>query len=346
MKNLEVLGTGASLPDLRVSSRQLDQEKGFAPGTIEERTGVASRYYAINESASDLAFAAIQQALDNASLSLKDIDCLIAASGTMEQAIPCNAARILARLQQDIPSNPSIVGFDVNMTCLSALMAMDVAASLLAAGQYQRILIVSSEVASVGLDWQHIEIGGLFGDGAAALVVARSVAQSLTQSTGEAEQTKKTQGIEKALFRTYPEGVDLCQIPGGGSLHHPSRIQGDYSPYGLFQMQGKELYRLTRKVIKDFCKELLENKTASTEDIDWVLLHQASGLALQHFYKLLQLDRQKTIPLLHDYGNQVAVSLPLGLHTLLTTKPVKQGDRVLLLGTSAGLSIGGIVLQL
>ncbi|WPD23026.1 MAG: 3-oxoacyl-[acyl-carrier-protein] synthase III C-terminal domain-containing protein [Candidatus Electrothrix scaldis] len=332
IKRFEVLGTGASLPALRVSSRQLDQEKGLAPGTIEERTGVSSRYYAVDESASDLAFAAIQQALDKASLSLKDIDCLIAASGTMEQAIPCNAAKILARLQQNMPLNPSIVGFDINMTCLSALMAMDVAASLLAAGQYKRILIVSSEIASVGLDWQHIEIGGLFGDGAAALVVAQS--------------PEETCGIHKALFRTYSEGVDLCQIQGGGSLHHPSKIKGDYSPYGMFQMQGKELYRLTRKVIKAFCKELLHNKTASTEAIDWVILHQASGLALQHFQKLLQFDPNKTIQLLQDHGNQVAVSLPFGLHTLLTTKPVRQGDRVLLLGTSAGLSIGGLVLQL
>ncbi len=114
----------------------------------------------------------------------------------------------------------------------------------------------------------------------------------------------------------------------------------------MFQMQGKELYRVTRKVIREFCKELLQNKTASTESIDWVILHQASGLALQHFQKLLQFDPNKTIPLLQDHGNQVAVSLPFGLHTLLTTKPVKQGDRVLLLGTSAGLSIGGVVLQL
>jgi 3-oxoacyl-[acyl-carrier-protein] synthase-3 len=331
IKKFEVLGSGVSLPALHVSSDQLDQEKGFAPGTVEKRTGVASRYYAVDESASDLAFHAIHQALDKASLSLNDIDCLIAASGTMEQAIPCNAAKILSRLQTDIP-NPSIVGFDINMTCLSALMAMDVAASLLAAGQYKRILIVSSEIASVGLDWQHIEIGGLFGDGAAALVVAQSA--------------EETRGIENALFRTYSEGVDLCQIQGGGSLYHPSKIKGDYSPYGMFQMQGKELYRLTRKVIKAFCKELLQNKTASTEAIDWVILHQASGLALKHFDKLLQLDPNKTIHLLQDHGNQVAVSLPFGLHTLLTTKPVKQGDRVLLLGTSAGLSIGGLVLQL
>ncbi|MCW5202069.1 MAG: 3-oxoacyl-[acyl-carrier-protein] synthase III C-terminal domain-containing protein [Candidatus Electrothrix communis] len=332
MKKFEVLGSGVSLPALQVSSRQLDQQKGFAQGTVEQRTGVASRHYAVDESASDLAFEAIHQALNNASLTLKDIDCLIAASGTMEQAIPCNAAKILSRLQTDAPSNPSIVGFDINMTCLSALMAMDVAASLLTAGQYKRILIVSSEIASVGLDWQHIEIGGLFGDGAAALIVAQS--------------TEETRGIDKALFRTYSEGVDLCQIQGGGSLYHPSKIKGDYSPYGMFQMQGKELYRVTRKVIKEFCKELLQNKTASTESIDWVILHQASGLALQHFQKLLQFDPNKTIPLLQDHGNQVAVSLPFGLHTLLTTKPVKQGDRVLLLGTSAGLSIGGVVLQL
>ena len=328
MKKLEVLGTGASLPALQVSSFQLDRQRGFAPGTVEKKTGVACRYYAVDESASDLAFAAIHQALANASLSLDDIDCLIAASGTMEQAIPCNAAKILARLDPEAP----MAAFDINMTCLSALMAIDVAASLLATGQYRRILIVSSEIASVGLDWQHIETGGLFGDGAAALVVGQAA--------------EKSRGIQKALFRTYSEGVRMCQIQGGGSLYHPSRVQGDYRPYGVFHMEGKELYRLTVKFIKAFCRELLDSETTSTEDIDWVVLHQASGLALQHLEKLLQLDPNKTIHLLRNLGNQVALSLPFGLHTLVTTRPVQPGDRVLLLGTSAGLSIGGVVLRL
>lgn len=328
IRNFEILGSGVYLPPLKISSQYLDNKKGFNQGTVENRTGVSIRHYAVNESASDMAFFAIHQALENASLSLGDIDCLIAASGTMEQAIPCNAAKILARLNTET----TITAFDINMTCLSALMAMDVAASLLAGGQYKRIIIVSSEIASVGLDWQDIETAGLFGDGAAAMVVSRS--------------TQEKRGIHKSLFRTYSQGVGFCQIEGGGSLYHPSKVKGDYSAYGQFQMQGKDLYRLTRKVIEPFCNELLRNNGLSIDSIDWIILHQASGLALKHLEKILDLDPDKMIHLLKSRGNQVAASLPSGLHELLTTREVKQGDRTLMLGTSAGLSLGGLVLQL
>ncbi len=327
-KKIKILGSGVYLPPLKISSLELDKQKGFDEGNVESRTGVRSRHYVQDESASDLAYYAIQQALENASLSINDIDCLIAASGTMEQAIPCNAAKILARLA----TNAQITAFDINMTCLSALMAMDVASSLLVSGQHKRILIVSSEIASCGLDWEHIETGGLFGDGAAALIVSQT----------DEEQC----GIRSSLFRTYSDGVDLCQIKGGGSLYPPSKITGNYTEYGLFKMQGKELYRHSRKVFAPFCEELFAKSGISIDSIDWVVLHQASGLALKHLEKTLNLNPNKIIYLLRDCGNQVAVSLPAGLHKLLTTKDVKHGDKVFMLGTSAGLSLGGMVLEL
>lgn len=328
MRNFEILGSGVALPALKMSSLQLDRQQGFEPGTIEKKTGVAYRHYAVDETASDLAYFAIQQALKNANLTLKDIDCLIAASGTMEQAIPCNAAKIIARLH----SNTTIAAFDINMTCLSALMAMDVSSSLLASGHYNRVLIVSSEIASVGVNWQNIDTGGLFGDGAAALVVSKP--------------TGTNKGICCSLFKTYRKGVDLCQIEGGGSLNHPSKTVGDYKDFGLFKMQGKELYRLTAQLIEPFCQELFSDKDISMDSINWVVLHQASGLALNHLQKRLLLNPNKMIHLLKNHGNQVSVSLPAGLHKLLETKPVKPGDKVLMLGTSAGLSLGGMVLQL
>ena len=82
------------------------------------------------------------------------------------------------------------------MSCLSALMALNTAANLIALNEYRTILIVSSDIASVGLDWSKPEVGGLFGDGAAALVVSKST----------------TGGIVASHFETHVKGLLYCQI--------------------------------------------------------------------------------------------------------------------------------------
>ena len=326
MRKIKISGTGVASPAKRVESVEIDRFQNLPDGHTEAVCGVKSRAYATTESASSLAVMAIEGAVVRAKMSIDDIDCIICASGTMEQAIPYNAAKIhaLLNLRQPIPS------FDINMTCLSALMAMDVAASFIEIGRYKNILICSSDLASVGLDWNNIEVGGLFGDGAAAMILSAT--------------TQKNIGIKAVNFETHSIGVDYCQIKGGGSLHHPSKIEGDYRAYGKFNMEGKELYKLTLKVIDKFCNALLEQAHCNLDDIDWVVPHQASKLAIEHLQKKLSLDPNKVINILADHGNQIAASLPTALHHLLSNDQCKSGDKILLLGTSAGLSLGGMIL--
>lgn len=328
MINIELLGTGIALPAKIVLSDDIDTSQGYKPGYTEGATGVYSRHYTVEESATELAIVAITQALEKAQISIDEIDCIISGSGTMEQAIPCNASKVHASLNTSRP----IPAFDINMTCLSALMAIDIASSMIDRGQYKKILIYSSEIASVGVQWDNIQVGGLFGDGAAALILAKSACQR--------------KGIRATSFETHSEGYDYCQIKGGGSLHHPSKITGDYAPYGLFEMKGKEIYKLTAKVMEPFINSLLNKSNLSLDDIDWVVPHQASKLAISHMQKKLAIDPAKMVNILSTRGNQIAASIPSALHELLSGGKAKVGDKILIIGTSAGLSLGGMVLEI
>ena len=328
IRQIKILGTGVALPKNQVLSAEIDEVFGLSSGQTEKTTGVACRYHANTETATDLAVESIHNALANANFSLDKIDCLVSASGTMEQAIPYNAAKIHARLKPNLP----IPAFDINMTCLSALMAIDIAATMIHSQQYNTILIVSSDIASVGIDWQDQETRGLFGDGAAALIISRS--------------TAPTQGLLISHFETHSEGLNYCQIKGGGSLHHPKNISGDYTEFGQFKMQGKAVFRLTASVIQPFIKKTLSQCDLSLDDINWIVPHQASHLALLHLQKTLHIKPEKVINIIANRGNQIAASLPSALHTLLQSKRAKAGDKILLIGTSAGLSLGAAVLIL
>ncbi|NOT61579.1 MAG: hypothetical protein HOP19_15285, partial [Acidobacteria bacterium] len=153
-RNIRILGTGKYLPARLVTSRALDQQLGLAAGTIERKAKIISRHFVAAETAAQMAAAAARAAVAAAGLTLKDIDCLVAANATMDQGMPYNAALLHGELQLDEFQTPA---FDVGTSCLSFLTALDVVSYQIAAGRYRRALIASSDIASCGLDWGILE---------------------------------------------------------------------------------------------------------------------------------------------------------------------------------------------
>lgn len=327
-RHLDIIGMGTYLPSRKITSTHIDVQMGYPDNTTYCKTGIKTRYYADDRSASVMATHAVNAALTDAKITLDDIDCLIAASGTHEQAIPCNAALIHKALNAERP----IPTFDVNMTCLSSLLAIDLASCLLQTHSYKKILIVASDIASVGINWQDIKIGGNFGDGAAALIIASN-------------EKHPQYRILSSKIETYSEGSEFCTIPGGGSKLHPKYRQTEYMDDCYFKMQGKAIYRLASKVLPPFIDDWLQQQRLNIQNIDWVVPHQASVSALKHMRKKLGIERHKMIDIITEHGNQIAVSLLFALKNLFDNKLVKTGDKILLIGTGAGLVIGGMLIE-
>ena len=114
----------------------------------------------------DLAARAIEAALNHAGLEMADIDCLVSASAVGVQPIPCTAALIHERVAKGL----TIPAMDINTTCTSFVSALSTISYLIEGGEYQRVLIVSSEVGSLGLNPKQKESFELFSDGAAAFI--------------------------------------------------------------------------------------------------------------------------------------------------------------------------------
>jgi 3-oxoacyl-[acyl-carrier-protein] synthase-3 len=321
MKHIDIMGTGKALPSTEVTSEDLDRKCGLPLGTTLRITGLEKRYFLEDDLATELMLNAINQALDNAKICIDDIDCIISANATMQQMIPFNGAGVHQLLQ---PSR-NIPSFDINMTCLSALRAFDIASNLLS--EYKTILIVSCDIASTGLDWSDIRTAGIFGDGAAAMVLGKT--------------TKG--GIVVSRFETHSEGFEYCQIRGGGTKLAPSTYKGDYKEIGVFEMNGKKLFKLSSKILPNFIDKTLKEKGMCLDDIDWIVPHQASQASLNHIVRMLKVDKSKLIDIFKNHGNQVAASIPTALHELCTNKELKSGEKVMLIGTSAGVGLGLVV---
>ena len=322
-----ILGTGHYVPPQIITSAALDAELGYPTGHIEAMSGVVARHVTgRDENAAQMAAKAAQKALAAAGLTLHDIDCLVAASATMDQGMPCNAALVHEALGLQ---GTGIPAFDINASCLGFLAALDNVRFSIAAGRYKRVLIVASDVASCGLNWQRLEESAIFGDGAAAAVLGPAANES---------------SILACHLHTYSEGVHYCEIPAGGSRYHPTRIDQEFSPLTKFKMDGKAVFRLSANLFEGFLAKLLDDAECSLEDIDWIIPHQASQLGLHHMAKRLAIPDHKIVNIFAHYGNQVSASLPTVLDVALRTRSITRGAKLLLLGTGAGLSLGGAVL--
>ncbi|WP_211268092.1 3-oxoacyl-[acyl-carrier-protein] synthase III C-terminal domain-containing protein [Suttonella ornithocola] len=199
------------------------------------------------------------------------------------------------------------------------------------AGRYRRVLLVGADLASCGLNWQHLEASAIFGDGAAAVIISNEGGGRLLASD----------------FMTISEGVDYCCIPAGGSRYHHNRgvCVEEFSALAHFQMQGKAVFKLASQYLPDFLTRLLAKAKLSLSEIDWIVPHQASHLALQHMQQRLGFAAEKVVNIFAHYGNQVAASLPTALDIAISKGDIHRGQTILLLGTGAGLSIAGAVLQ-
>nr|WP_295787083.1 3-oxoacyl-[acyl-carrier-protein] synthase III C-terminal domain-containing protein [uncultured Microbacterium sp.] len=280
----------------------------------------------------DMLTAAAEEALGRAGLRADDIDCVIAACAAGVQPIPCTAALIMER----IAPHAGAAAFDVNSTCTSFITAVDIASRYLAAGDYERVLIVSGDVGSRFLDAGHRESFELFSDAAAAVVLTRGA---------PADDPVDTPGVLGSLQQTWPAHAHDTELRGGLSLHPAqSYADGDPSDY-VFAMDGRRALLGMLAVLPDFFSRFSARVGIGLDEFDLIVPHQASralGLAMRR----IGIPRGAYLDRVEEFGNMVSSSVPFMLAKSLDERRVGPGDTVLLCGTAAGLTANALALRL
>jgi 3-oxoacyl-[acyl-carrier-protein] synthase III len=323
---LKIIGLGRYLPPRIVPSSELETIYALPAGWVERRNGVRERRWATTETTSFMAAEAAREALDEAGLKPDQLSLIINASGTPEQSIPDTGALIQRQLGLGRSGIPAM---SVHTTCLSFITALDVAATYINAGRYNHILIASSDISSCGINPKEPESATLVGDAAAAIVVTRST---------EGDSSR----MHHAHFKTWGDGASFTSIRGGGSARHPAK-PGHNPDDDLFHMDGPAVLRMVRGIDELFLEELYSGLSKSLTDIDLVIPHQSSkvGLLLLQRYGWPESKIMRTLEWL---GNCVAASIPATLYQTVRDGNLQRGQKLLLVGTGAGLSIGGVVM--
>lgn len=330
--SVRILGTGHAVPKAHMSSEMLDQKHGFSRGYLAEISGVNARYVCTDETQIDLGVIAATRALERAKLSPNDVDLVIGACAIPYQTLPASAPIFMRELGiQD----GHAAAYDINSTCLSFVNAVDVAAMKIATGAAKNVLIISSEIASRALPWDtQPDVAALFGDGAGAAI--------LGPISGE---NTRGAGIKAAIMRSFPSVYDACEIAAGGTRIDYHTAPEKFAVHARFAMDGKSLFRVTAKHFPGFVNDLLARAGWAAHDVDVIVPHQASPHALTHMARLTGFAPARIINIAAQMGNQIAASIPTALDIAWRDGRIKPQSKVLLLGTSAGVSFGGIAIE-
>lgn len=252
---------------------------------------------------------------------LSEAQWLICAQAVPWRAMPTNAAAVHARFS--LP--PSVQCSDINASCLSFLAALQLVGPCVNASG-KPALVASSEDPLMALDWSEPHSAALFGAGAAAawIVPDRSP-----------EKGETLLAIGTHLIESHTATSEACVIRGGGTKD-PFGAEG----YGKFSMNGKALFQAASRHMDGFIEKFVSLGGVKPADADWVVAHQASREAIELMRRRLNISPDRMPVRFEEFGNQVSASMPEGLASLYHSGRLRHGDRILLLGTGAGLLIG------
>jgi len=318
MLRAKITGTGSYAPEKILSNHDLEKMVETSDEWITERTGIKERRIAaINQTTSDLAYEASQNALKNAGVKAKDIDLIIVATVTGDMPMPSTACLLQSRLDAK-----KAAAFDVSAACSGFVYGLSIADSFIKAGTYKKILLVGAELLSKFVDWKDRTTCVLFGDGAGAVVI---------------EATQGENGILSTHL--YSDGTmwEMLNLPGGGSKNPPSN---ETIRKGLhyMQMKGNETFKVAVRALENLVVDTLKSNNIKPSQLALLIPHQANLRIIQATAKRLGLSMDKVVVNIDKYGNTSSASIPIALDEAARTGRIRQGDYILLEAFGGGLT--------
>jgi 3-oxoacyl-[acyl-carrier-protein] synthase III len=313
-----IIGTGSALPASRVSNADLAARVDTTDEWIVARTGIKFRHIAGDaETTASLATDASRNALAAAGLDAQDIDLIVLATATPDQTFPASATKVQASLGIN-----DCIAFDIAAVCSGFLYALSVVDGMMRAGMAKNALVIGSETFSRILDWEDRTTCVLFGDGAGAVV--------LQAQEGE-------RGILSSKLHADGRHNELLYVDGGPSTT---------GTVGKLRMKGSEVFRHAVTNLSSVLSEVLNLAGLSTDDVDWVVPHQANARILDATARKLKLPAERVIVTVDQHANTSAASVPLALDVAVRDGRIKAGDLIVLEAMGGGFTWGAAVVRM
>jgi 3-oxoacyl-[acyl-carrier-protein] synthase III len=315
-------GVGAYLPERIVTNDELAQRLETSDLWIRERTGIRQRHIAgPHETAALMGTEAAKSALADAHAEPAEVDAIILATSTPDQAFPATALRVQAALEV-----PNGFGFDIAAACAGFIYGLSVADSLIRSGAARGVLVIGSEVYSRILNWNDRGTCVLFGDGAGAVFLR----------AGNGRGT-----IDRGILSTHMHAqgtlADILYVDG--AVGQPEKS-------GYLVMKGQEVFRHAVIRLAEAVDEALAANGLTRRDVDWLVPHQANLRIIDAMGKRLGLPSERVVVTVDRHANTSAASVPLALAEAWKDGRIRHGDLVLMEALGGGLTWGSALVRM
>lgn len=321
----KIIGTGSYVPEKKLLNEELAKYVDTSDEWIAERTGIKSRHIMGQETTADMAALAADRAIENAKIHADEIDMIIVSSVSSNLILPNTACFV----QEHIGAKNAFC-FDINTACTGFIMAYNIAQSYMNSGLVETALIIGAEGLSRIVDWSDRGTCILFGDGAGAAIIRKD-------KTAVFETVMKSDGKKGKALTCHNEFANRRR-----------RVVDDeqdnyYSTY--VEMDGQEIFRFAVKQVPECIHELMSKIEIPTDEIDMFVLHQANLRILQGIAKRLKVPMEKVPVNVSEYGNTSSACIPILLDSLNRNHEIKKGDKIIMSGFGAGVTLSATYME-
>ncbi len=319
-----ITGVGAYLPEYRLTNEELSKMVDTSDEWIMKRIGIKERRILKEEgkATSDMAAEAVKELLKKTNTEPGEIDLLICATITPDMPFPATANIIADKV--GIHNSWS---FDMNAACSGFIFTLATATQFIESGRYRKVIVVGADMMSSIINYKDRSTCPLFGDAAAAVLL---------------EPTIEEVGIIDYINRVDGLGRYHLHMKAGGSLRPASNETILNNEHFVYQ-EGQAVFKAAVSSMADVAVEIMEKHNLTSDDISWLVPHQANLRIIEATARRMNLNPDKVFVNIQKYGNTTAATIPLCLWDF--EKKLKKGDNLILAAFGAGFTWGSLYLK-
>ena len=317
MQNAYIKGTGSYAPQNTVKN-DFFEKVGSTDEWIFSHLGIRERRISEGETTSDLAYKAGLLAVENANLTVDDIDMIIVATATPDRPAPSCACFVQEKMKAS-----KAVAFDVSAVCSGALFALSIGVQFIKTGFYNTVLVIGADTFSNITDWSRRD-SVFFGDGAGAIVLSG---------------TNEDKGFIDFILQSDGTGKEHFTVLSGGSENPTTQETLDKKMH-FFKMNGKEVYNTATRVLPISIDNLLQKNKMSISNVDFMIPHQPSIRILEEIARKINLPFEKVKTNMDRFANTSGGTIPIILDEVNRNNEIKSGNILLFAAVGSGWTWG------
>jgi len=317
-----ITGVQGYVPEDVLSNADLAKIVDTSDEWITTRTGIKERRILKNGASSDMAVKAVEGLLKKTNTDPMDIDLVVLATVTPDYPFP-STANVLC----DKAGMKNAWGFDLIAACSGFIYALSTGAQFIETGKYKKVIVVGVDKMTSILDYQDRTTCVIFGDGAGAVLL---------------EPNNEGLGVIDFILKSDGSGVEYLVQPAGGSLNPPTHETVENRMHFVKQ-EGKQVFKFAVTNMAEVSAEIMDKNKLSSEDVDWLVPHQANLRIIDATADRMGLPKEKVMINIEKYGNTTAGTLPLCLWDY--EKQLKKGDNLILSAFGGGFTWGAVYLK-